>query len=456
MRRAVALACVAALSACSLAPKDVDPGTPVPPAFPQGGAYPALDAGTPTYVWRDAFADPRLQAAIAQALASNQDLAQALANVEAARARYRQQRAEQLPQLNASAGYERSGGSGADNDRFSLGAQVPAFELDLFGRVASLSAAARERWLASTENARAVRLTLIAEVARAWLAHGRDASLLAVARDTAASAGEAVRINRLRLEGGIAPRSDLRQAEIVLRTAEADVASLTTAVEQDRNALRLLLGAEPDPAGLPVSIADADARIAQVPAGLDSQVLLRRPDVSAAERELRAANAEIGAARAALFPRISLTGLLGFASNALGGLFSGGAFAWSAGADASYSIFAGGAARAGVQLSEAQRAAALAAYRKAIQEAFRDVADALARAGTIDAELRVVEAGDTAAADNLRLATMRYRGGVESYLGELTARQARYSAARNLVQTRFERASNRVDLYAALGADGSL
>lgn len=457
MRRALScLIAVSALAGCSLAPKYVQPAAPVPAQFPQGGAYPAPDAGVPGKPWRETFTDPRLQSLVEQALASNQDVALALANVAAARARHGQQRAQLFPGLDVAAGYDRSGGSGADSDRFSVQAQVPGYEIDLFGRLSSLSGAARERWLASEEARRGVRLAVVSEVAQAWLAHAADASLLAVAKDTAASASESLRLNRLRLAGGVAPRTDVRQAEIVLRTAEADVADLTTALAQDRNALRLLLGAEPAEADLPQSIADADRAIGMVPAGLDSTVLLRRPDVMEAERELRAANAEIGAARAALFPKITLTGLLGFASDALGGLFSGGAFAWSGGIDAGYSIFSGGAGRAGVRLSEAQRDAALASYRKVIQTAFRDVADALARAGTIDAQLRAVEAGDAAAADNLGLATMRYRGGVDSYLEELTARQNRYTAARTLVRTRLLRAANRVELYRALGADPSL
>jgi multidrug efflux system outer membrane protein len=273
------LAIVATLAGCSMAPKYDRPGGAVPPQFPQGAAYAPLGAETPGYTWAQTYTDPRLRALVSQALEYNQDVALALANVAAARAQYAQQRAQQLPQLGVSAGYSRSGGNGNDNNQFSLQAQVPSYELDLFGRLRSLSDAAKQRYLGSIEAQRGARLTLIAEVGRAWVNHAADASLLAVAQDTAKSAAESLRLNRLRLAGGVIPRTDVRQAEIVLRTAEADVADLTTALVQDRNALRLLLGSEPDPANLPGSIAEADAGIAMVPAGLDSAILLRRPAV---------------------------------------------------------------------------------------------------------------------------------------------------------------------------------
>jgi multidrug efflux system outer membrane protein len=224
-------------------------------------------------------------------------------------------------------------------------------------------------------------------------------------------------------------------------------------VAQDLNALQLLVGAPVDPANLSPSIEDAGLRLVEVPAGLDSTILLRRTDVIDAEYQLRAANAEIGAARAALFPKITLTGLLGFASNALGSLFDHGNFTWQAGADAGYSVFSGGAGRANLSLSKAQRDAALASYRKAVQSAFADVANTLARRGTIDAQLKAATSGREAAADNAHLATLRYRGGIESYIEELTARQALYSAERSLVQTRLLRASNLVALYRSLGGD---
>jgi multidrug efflux system outer membrane protein len=462
-RRAAILLALAALGGCTMEPRYDRPELPVPPSWPAGDAYlQRSEAALPSYSYSDVFPDPRLRAVIEQALANNQDVRLAAANIAAARARYRIQRAELFPRLDAGASYRRiDNGSGAaanngrigERDQFSVDASVTGYELDLFGRLRSLSNAERDRYFASEAAARATRLTLVADVADAWLSYAADSSLLAVARETADAARESMRLTDRRLQGGVAPRSDVRQAEIVLRTAEADVADLTTAAAQDLNALQLLVGAPVDPANLSTAIADAGARLVEVPAGLDSTILLRRPDVIEAEFQLRAANTEIGAARAALFPRITLTGLLGFASDALGSLFDHGHFTWQAGGDASYSIFSGGAGRADLALSKAQRNAALASYRKAVQNAFADVANTLARRGTIEAQLKAREAGREAAADNARLAAMRYRGGIESYIEELTARQALYSAERALVQTRLLRASNLVALYRSLGGD---
>jgi multidrug efflux system outer membrane protein len=462
IRRAALLAGAAALAGCSMAPAHHAPQLPVPTTWPAGDAYlKQSEAALPSYSYRDVFPDPRLRAVIDQALANNEDVRTAVANIEAARAQYRIQRAELLPQVDANASYRRSRGStnggaatgGGSRDSFSVQGSVASWELDVFGRLRSLTGAARDRSLASEAAARGARLTLVSDVAEAWIAYGLDKSLLEIARRTAANAQESVRLTQRRLDGGIAPRSDLRQAQIVLETANADVAEQTTQVAQDINALQLLVGAPIDPALLPGTIDDANAQLREVPAGIDSTVLLRRPDVIEAEYQLRAANAEIGAARAELFPRITLTGLLGFASTALGSLFTGGAFAWQAGANASYSIFRGGAAKANVQLTEAQRDAALAGYRKAVESAFADVADTLARRGTIDAQLRASRAARDAAADNLRLADLRYRGGVESYLENLSARQSLYSAERTLANTQRLRASNLVGLYRSLGGD---
>lgn len=467
---------LAALAGCTLAPPYRQTALPVPPSWPSGDAYLAQSlAPLPRYDYREVFADPRLLALIEQALANNQDVARAVANIAAARAQYKIQRADLLPQLDASLGARRSdNGSSSTNSgtgtgtgtstgsnsgarsSFTADLAVTGYEIDLFGRIRSLSDAARDRYLASDSAAQAVRLALVADVAEAWLNHAADQSLLAVARDTVASQGKVVELTRKRLNGGIAPRTDLRQAELTLHTAEADVAAQTTAVAQDGNALQLLVGAPIDPALLSSSIEEASTRLADIPAGIDSTILLRRPDVVEAEYNLRAANGDIGAARAELFPRITLTGLLGFASSALGALFTGGAFAWSGAADAAYPIFRAGSGKANVALSEAQRDSLLATYRKAIQSAFRDVADALARRGTIDAQLAAVAANREAAADNAHLADLRFRGGIDSYLTSLTAQQALYSARRTLVAVQLSRATNRAEMYRALGADGTL
>ncbi len=453
---AIAIA-VLSLGGCSMEPKYARTELPVPGNWPTGDAYlRSSEAALPSYDWHDVFADPRLQALITQALANSQDVKRAAANIEAARAQYQIQRSELLPQLDVSSSYRRSDSSGPAQDSFATQGSISGYELDLFGRLRSLSGAAQDKYFASEAASRATRLTLVADVATAWIKYAADSSLLAIATKTAADARESMRLTKLRLDGGIAPRSDMRQAEIVLRAAESDIAAQTTAVAQDANALRLLAGSEIAPENLSGTIGDAAAQLREVPAGLDSSILLRRPDVLEAEWQLRAANAQIGAARAALFPKISLTGLFGFASTSLGGLFNSGNFAWSAGGTASYPIFNGGGSKAGVALSQAQRDAALASYRKSIQSAFADVANALARRGTIEAQVKAVSQGRDAAADNLHLADLRYKGGRDSYLQELTARQALYTAERTLVTTQLLRSTNLVALYRSLGGDASL
>jgi len=447
-----------ALAGCSMAPKLEMPAAPVSPSWPVGDAYlKANEAALPTVTYQEIFRDPRLQKLIETALANNRDLRIAAANIAAARAQYRIQRADRIPGLDAGAGATVSKADGSDRQTSFTGTvSIPAFELDLFGRVASLTRAEQDRWFATEAAARATRLTLIGDIASAWLNHAADASLLKVAQDTAANAERSVKLTDMRLKGGIAPRTDLAQAQQTLASAQSDVASQTTALAQDVNALRLLVGAEIDPALLSSAIEEAAPTVAELPAGVDSGVLLRRPDVVQAEYTLRAANAEIGAARAALFPRISLTGLLGFASDALTGLFSGNGFHWSGGATGSYPIFNAGAGRAGVQASEAQRDAALATYEKSIQTAFREVADALARRGTIDDQLKADTANLTAAQDNYRLSEARYRGGIDNFLANLVAQRSYYTAQRGLVNTRLVEATNLVTLYRTLGGDSLL
>jgi multidrug efflux system outer membrane protein len=442
----------------SMEPHYERPAPSVPGSWPVGDAYLRQSEATlPAVTYQQIFRDPRLQTLIGQALVNNQDLLVAAANIAAAREQYHIQRANQLPQLDANAGVTLTG----DRDKtvsadYQAGLSVPSFELDLFGRLRSLSHVQLERYFATAAGARATRLTLVAEIADGWLAYAADASLLLIARETAASAEKSVTLTRLRLQGGIAPRTDLRQAEQILTSAQADLAQQRTLVAQDINALQLLVGTPIDPKLLPASIDEAAPTIGELPAGLDSYVLLRRPDVVEAEYQLRAANAQIGAARAALFPKISLTGLLGFASSALTSLFTGGAFGWQASADAAYTIFNAGAGRANVRLSEAQRTAALGTYQKAIQTAFREVADALARQGTMADQLAARQKQQSAAADYYLLAEARYKAGVDNFLSTLDAQRSYYSAQQLLVQTKLTAARNRVDLYQSLGGDSLL
>ncbi len=458
MRRVAALLALLASGCMSLEPHYVRPEPAVPASWPVGDSYLAQsEAALPAVTYKDIFRDPRLQTLIEQALVNNRDLMAAAANIAVAREQYRIQRANQLPPVEAGSGTSVTGDKSGDvNATYSAGLSLPSFELDLFGRVRSLSHAQLERYFATESAALATRLPLVASTADAWLVYGADSRLLGIANETARSAATTVKLTRARLEGGVAPRTDLTQAQQILTGAEADVARQTTAVAQDVNALQLLVGAPIDPALLPDSIDQAAPTVAELPAGLDSSILLRRPDVVEAEYQLRAANAQIGAARAALFPKISLTGLLGLASDALTRLFTGGTFGWSAAADASYTIFQGGAGRANVRLSEAQRNAAVADYQKAIQTAFREVADALARRGTMGRELTARTEQAAAAADSLRLSEARYRAGIENFLATLDAQRSSYSAQRTLVGTKLESAQNLVKLYQSLGGDDLL
>ncbi len=465
--RLILLASVAALGGCSLAPK-LDPIVPpVPQSWPAGDAYlRQSEAALPEARAETVFADPRLQRLFTLARENNRDLRIAAANVAAARATYRIARGNQLPEIVAGAGATRSDSGGgttttstgievssAPRTRLTADVGITAFELDLFGRLASLSEAEQQRFFATEAGARATRIALTGEIADAWSTYAADATLLRIAEDTAKAAERSVFLTRARLTGGIAPRTDLRQAEQILETAKADVALQITALAQDANAMRLLLGTEVPAELLPRDVSETDTALVAPAAGLDSQILLRRPDVVQAEFGLRAANADIGAARAALFPRISLTGVLGFASDALGSLFSSGGFAWQAGGDVGYSIFSGGAGRASLARSKAQRDAALAQYELAIQTAFREVSDALARAGTIEDQLASNRRQVEATRDTQMLVDARYRAGVDSFLANLDAQRAGYAAERTLVNTQLVRARNRIALYRTLAVE---
>lgn len=467
MKRVSILLTSALVSACTMAPRYQRPEPAIQQSWPIGDAYaPESQPALPSLTYRDVFRDPRLQAIIDRALANNQDLRAALANVASARAQYRIANASIFPVVDASGrvsvdnpsertgttGTEGSGQSGTDT---SYAAQVgtTSFEIDLFGRLRSLSGAAFNEYLGTEAAARAARLTLIAEVANSYLLLAADRSLLAIARETEASALRSVELTRARLQGGVAPRTDLRQAETVLAQARSDQAALVTAVAQDRNAIELLVGARVDDAELPTSLDGVDALLGELPAGLDSGILLRRPDVAQAEYGLRAANARIGAARAAFFPRIALTAVAGVASTALSSLFTGQAFTWAIEPSATLNLFDGGANIGNLRYTKAQRDLAVAEYRKAVQTAFRETADALARRGTIDDQLSADRQLEDAARDNLFLGNARYREGIDSYLSVLDAQRTFYNARRTLLATRLIRAQNLVSLYQTLGGD---
>lgn len=472
MKRAAALLAILATGCTSMAPKYARPDPSIPSSWPVGDPYlVAAEAGLPALTYKQVFTDPRLQTLIGEAIVNNRNLRATAANIAAAREQYRIQRASQFPTLNGVAGATFSGSRGGSSSgsnsgganggssgsrvsaEYQVGLSVPSYELDLFGRLQSLTSVQLNHYFATEAGARSTRLTLVANVVTAWLNHASDSSLLKIDQETAASAQKSVRLTRIRLNGGIAPRTDLDQAEQIYDTAEADFARQRTAVAQDINALQLLVGGNVDPMLLAGSIDEAFGTIAPMPTGLDSYVLLRRPDVVQAEYQLLSANANIGAARAALFPRITLTGLLGFASSALLKLFTGGAFGWSIGANANYTIFQAGAGHANVRLTEAQERAALATYQGTVQTAFRDVSDALARRGTINDEIAARQRQQSETGDAYLLGEARYEAGIDPFLNVLDAQRSYYAAQQTLVNTKLLAAQNIVETYQAIGGD---
>jgi len=471
-RIAAAASALWLLAGCTLAPSYHRPQAAIPAQWPiDAAALQGTGASLPVVTYRDIFKDPNLQAIIGQGLENAQDLRVAIANVASARAQYHVARAEIFPEIDASGrsstvhrssaggtlgtGAENgtSASSGGTDTSYSASLGVTSFEIDLFGRLRSLNNAAFNEYLATEAGFAAARLTLVANIAEAYYTLAADRTLLAIAEDTASTAERSVALTRARLQGGVAPRTDLRQAETVRDQAQADQASQTTAVMQDRNALELLVGAPIEEARLPAGIEQLEGGVGEVPAGLDSRILLRRPDVVQAEYQLRAANARIGAARAAFFPTISLTSAVGFASTALSTLFTHGAFTWSATPSAGLPIFDAGRNIGNLHYANAQRDLAVANYQRAIQIAFREVSDALARRATIEREYAADLNLQQAAADTLTLSTARYREGIDPYLNTLDAERSLYTARRTFTVIRLARIQNLVSLYQTLGGD---
>jgi multidrug efflux system outer membrane protein len=457
MRRfALALPLLAlGLSGCDLAPHYVRPASPVPPALPSGGTYPVAADQAAGMAWKTLITDERLRGLVTRALADNRDLRQAVANVASARGQYRTQRSAILPTIgpSGSASLTRGRDANAGNfDSYSATVGFSSFEIDLFGRLRNLSKAAFETYLASDAGARSARITLVAELTTAWITYASDLDLLNVAKDTATSAARSVELTRELDRAGLISKLDVAQAETVEEQARSDVERYTTQVAQDRNAIQLLVGSPVDDGFLPRSLVEIDTAIAVPPAGLSSEILVQRPDVLQAEHQLLSANANIGAARAAYLPRITLTSAFGFASTALSSLFTGGAFGWSGSPSATMPIF-GGPNGGNLAYAKAQRDYYLAGYEKAIQSAFRDVSDALARRGTIDrqraAQRRLVQASQ----QSLTLSTAQYRAGITAYLTTLTSQRQLYTARQGEVATVLADLTNRVDLYSAVGAD---
>ncbi|MCC4596669.1 AdeC/AdeK/OprM family multidrug efflux complex outer membrane factor [Xanthomonas campestris pv. phormiicola] len=461
---ALALAVSVSLAGCSLMPAYERPAAPVPAQFDGAGApadaqsVPVADIG-----WRAVFTDPRLQQVIELALDNNRDLRVAALNIDQAWAQYRVQRADLAPgvDLGGSGSGSRTPGDLSGTGQplvahsYSATLGISAYELDLFGRVRSLKEQALQQFLSTTEAQRGTHISLVAQVATAYLTLAADQDLLRLAQDTLTSQSESYRLQQRSFELGAASALTLRQAQTTVESARVDVERYTAQVAQDRNALRLLAGTEVPAELLPTALPDsasADANIlASIPAGLPSELLQRRPDILEAERTLQAANANIGAARAAFYPSISLTASAGSASAGLSGLFKSGSGSWSFAPSISLPIFDGGRNRANLDVAKVQRDIDVANYEKAIQTAFREVSDALAERSTLGRQLQAQQALVDASADSYRLSQARFERGVDSYLGALDAQRTLYGAEQTLINTRLSRFTNLVTFYKALG-----
>ena len=457
---ALVAACI--LAGCtSLAPTYERPAAPVPSAFPNASAS---NPGDATAIrWQDFFADARLRSLIELALANNRDLRVAVLNIEQARATYRVQDAQRLPSLtaNGSGSHARvpadlsSTGAEMVTHQYSANIGVSAYELDLFGRVRNLSAQALDQYLATEEARRTTHISLVAEVATAYLSWSADMARLALARETLRSQGESYDLTKARASKGYASELSLRQIQTSVDGARVDVARYTGQVAQDRNAMTLLLGAAVPDSLVPEPLSKQLDALPDVPVGLPSELLLRRPDLLQAEHQLKARTANIGVARAAFYPRISLTASAGSSSAELSNLFKSGSGAWSFVPQISLPIFDGGANKANLDSARAGRDIALAQYEKAIQTAFREVADALVQRVSVrdqlEAQRSLVEASEVA----LTLSDARYTRGIDGYLSVLDAQRSAYSARQALISTQLAQLSNGVTLYKALGGGWS-
>jgi multidrug efflux system outer membrane protein len=466
------LALAAALGGCSLMPAYQRPAAPIPAAYPlaRGGdaaAYPATSAAIAADIgWRDFLADPRLQQLVSLALDNNRDLRVAVLNIEQSRAQYRIQDAASLPTVNASGSGSTSRspadlsttGQAGISRQYSATLGFSAYELDLFGRVRSLEAQALQQFLATEEARRSTQISLVAEVANDYLTLAADQERLKLAQRTLQSQSDSYGLTQRKVELGVASDLELRQAQTTVESARVDMARYTSQIAQDRNALALVVGTTVPDDLLPTGLDDAVAALGNrgdLPAGLPSTLLQRRPDVLQAEHQLQAANANIGAARAAFYPRISLTANAGTASSSLSGLFKAGSGSWTFAPQINLPIFDGGSNRANLDLATISRDIYVAQYEKAIQTAFREVADGLAQRENLQPQLDAQTALVKASAESYRLSEARFQRGVDSYLQLLDAQRSLYSAQQNLIGTQLTRISNLVTLYKVLGGGWS-
>jgi len=446
-----ALAAALVLAGCtSLIPNYERPALPVPESFP----YPAAEQGTPaaTLPWQQFFTDERLRTLIAAALRNNRDLRVAALNIAQARAQYDIRSADRLPTVGATASASRAPSPTSGDMVTALQANVAfsAWEIDLFGRIASLNEAALAQYFASEEGRNTAQMALVASVASTWLNLAADEELLALTQQTLATREESLRLTRLRFENGASSELDFRLAQSLYETARATLAQLQRQRAIDINTLALLVG-EPVAPQYEVGLTTEKVSLPDVPAGVPSDVLVRRPDVRQAEQQLLAANANIGAARAAFFPRITLTAGVGTASSDLAGLFRGGSWGFSVAPSLVQTLFDAGRNRAGLASAQVSRDIAVAQYERAIQQAFREVADALAGRATFDEQVRAQSAVVNAEAVRYNLARLRYENGVASYLDLLDAQRSLFTAQQALVQARLARLQNQVQLYRSLG-----
>ena len=443
-----ALAAAALIAGCSMTPTLERPAAPVPATFP--GQPASVTASGPVQAWESFVTDARLRELVALALKNNRDLRVATLNIEQVRAQYQVRRADQVPTVNATvAGNRQPTASGDISSTYTAGLAMASWELDFFGRVASLKDAALAQFLASEEAQRAVQTSLVASVASSWLTLQTDEALLALTQRTLATREDSLRLTKLRFDNGATSALDLRQAESLTAAARSTLAQQRRAIALDLNALTLLVGQEV-PANLLPGAGDV-APFQPVPEGLPSELLTRRADIRQAEQQMVAANANIGAARAAFFPRISLTAGIGTVSTELSGLFKDGSWGFSLAPQALLPIFDMGRNQANLDAAKVARDIAIAQYEKAIQTAFREVADALAGRATLGEQLAAQEAQAQAEAERFRLAELRYRNGVASYLDVLDAQRALFSTQQALAQTRLAQQQNQVALYKALG-----
>lgn len=458
---------LAAMTGCvSMAPKVRLPAPPVPRSWPEGPAYKAPGPGSGSgsepsareVAWQDFYTDPKLKKILQLALQNNRDLRIAALNTEKVRAYYKIQRAELLPTVSVAGAGTRQrlpasvSGTGqrlvAEQDTVNVG--ISSWELDFFGRVRSLKNRALEQYLATEQAQNSAQITLLGEVASLYLALGADRESLKLAQDTLESQEATYKLIQRRFEAGASSEMDARRAQVGVETARGDAARYTRTVAMDRNALDLLAGTAVPADLLPETLGSATA-LKDVTPGLPSEALMRRPDILMAENQLRAANASIGAARAAFFPRIALTTNMGTMASDLSGLFKSGSGSWAFSPQITLPIFDTGSRFANLRAAKADRDIAVAQYEKAIQGAFREVADTLAQRGTIDDQLAAQETLAQATETTHRLATARYTAGIDGYLSVLDAQRAMYAAQQGLIALRRAKHDNLVTLYKVLG-----